>query len=99
VRRLTGLVARAKPGSALERWLIENVQILQIDQVDGRSVVKSTALTPQDWLDVMGSGWIQPATGGDYHFSTEPSRHTARRSRGPTSSPGSRTNPPAGQRP
>jgi predicted ATPase len=62
VRRLRGLVARAKPGSALERWLIENVQILEIDQVDGRSVVTSTALTPQGSLENWPADFMDEAT-------------------------------------
>jgi hypothetical protein len=61
VRRLRGMVARAKPGSVLEQWLLDNVVIVEVEQVNGRSSVKSSRLTregglgeswPADFMDV-----------------------------------------------
>lgn len=64
VRRLRGLVARAGAGSELERWLLENVVILEVEQGDdGRSTVTRTRLTaeggiedhwPADFMDEAG---------------------------------------------
>lgn len=61
VRRLRGLIARAEVGSDLERWLLENVVILEVEQDEhGRSTVQSTRLTrdgrlgerwPADFMD------------------------------------------------
>jgi predicted ATPase len=51
VRRLRGLVARAAPGSDLERWLRENVSIVEVDQDDtGRSHIHASRLTPEGSL-------------------------------------------------
>lgn len=61
VRRLRGLVARAGGGSELERWLLENVVIIEVEQdAQGRSRVHHTRLTatgsleerwPADFMD------------------------------------------------
>ena len=55
VRRLRGMVARAEPGSDLERWLLENVVVVEVEQKDGRrSTVKSSRLTREGGL---GESW------------------------------------------
>ena len=54
VRRLRGMVARAKLGSDLERWLLDNVVVVEVDKVDGRSTVKSSRLTREGGL---GESW------------------------------------------
>lgn len=46
VRRLRGLMARAEPGSELETWLRENVSIIEVEQQDGRSSIRTSRLTP-----------------------------------------------------
>lgn len=61
VRRLRGLVARAGNGSFFERWLLDNVRILSVEQDEsGRSSVSSSRLTaeggvsevwPADFMD------------------------------------------------
>jgi predicted ATPase len=61
VRRLRGLVARAGAGTELERWLLENVVILEVSQDEGgRSSVSSVRLSatgglterwPADFMD------------------------------------------------
>lgn len=61
VRRLRGLVARAGAGSELEKWLLENVVIIEVEQdAQGRSTVHHTRLTatgslaerwPADFMD------------------------------------------------
>lgn len=61
VRRLRGLAARAGSGSELERWLLENVVILTVDQdANGCSSVTTSRLTaeggvaqvwPADFMD------------------------------------------------
>jgi predicted ATPase len=60
VRRLRGLAARAKIGSELESWLLNNVSIVMVEQVDGRSSIQSSHLTkdggvenkwPSDFMD------------------------------------------------
>jgi len=61
VRRLRGLTARAGKGSELERWLLENVMVLSVQQdAQGRSTVTSSRLTaeggvsevwPADFMD------------------------------------------------
>ncbi len=65
VRRLRGLVARAGRGTELERWLLDNVVILGVEQdAQGRSAVTSTRLTaeggvgevwPTDFMDEASS--------------------------------------------
>jgi energy-coupling factor transporter ATP-binding protein EcfA2 len=54
VRRLRGLVARAAAGSELETWLRENVTIVEVEQHDGRSSIRSSRLTPEGSL---GEHW------------------------------------------
>jgi predicted ATPase len=57
VRRLRGLVARAGKGSELERWLLENVVILGVEQDEqGRSTVTTARLTSEG-----GMGDVWPA--------------------------------------
>ncbi|MCK6515558.1 AAA family ATPase [Myxococcota bacterium] len=61
VRRLRGLVARAGAGSELEKWLLENVVIIEVEQdAQGRSTVHHSRLTatgslaerwPADFMD------------------------------------------------
>lgn len=60
VRRLRGLAARAEVGSELESWLLQNVSIVMVDQVDGRSSIQTSHLTkeggvankwPTDFMD------------------------------------------------
>ena len=63
VRRLRGLVARAKPCSALETWLLDNVRVLHVEQQsDGRSFVKSEQLTPQGSLEEWPADFMDEAT-------------------------------------
>lgn len=62
VRRLRGLAARAEPGSVAERWLLANVRVLQITQVDGRSVVQSAKLTSQGNLETWPAEFMDEAT-------------------------------------
>lgn len=51
VRRLRGLVARAEPNSSMERWLLENVVILEVEQDDqGRSHITESKLTREGGL-------------------------------------------------
>lgn len=52
VRRLRGLAARAGRGSELERWLLENVVILSVEQAeDGSSTVTSSRLTAEGGVE------------------------------------------------
>jgi hypothetical protein len=60
VRRLRGLVARTEPGSESERWLLENVNIVEVDQgPDGATRLRQAKLTregsieqwPADFMD------------------------------------------------
>jgi predicted ATPase len=61
VRRLRGLIARAENGSDFEKWLLENVVILSVEQDEnGRSSVSKSYLTkggglgelwPADFMD------------------------------------------------
>lgn len=55
VRRLRGLVARAGAGSALEKWLLDNVLILEVEQDErGWSTVNPSRLTAEGGL---GEHW------------------------------------------
>ncbi len=60
VRRLRGLMARAAPGSYVERWLRENVSVVEVTKgPDGASTLAATALDtaggferwPADFMD------------------------------------------------
>lgn len=74
VRRLRGLAARAKPGSDIEKWLLDNVRVLQIDQQEGKSIVKSATLTPQGSLEDWPADFMDEATDEErtiYHASLD----------------------------
>lgn len=63
VRRLRGLIARTKPGSELETWLLDNVRVLHVEQQpDGQSFVKSEKLTPQGSLEDWPADFMDEAT-------------------------------------
>ncbi|MFS8065122.1 MAG: AAA family ATPase [Byssovorax sp.] len=62
VRRLRGLAARAKPGSQLEAWLLDNVRVVQVEQEDGRSIIKPMTLTPQGGLENWPADFMDEAT-------------------------------------
>lgn len=62
VRRLRGLVARAEPGSAAERWLLDNVRVLLVEQVDGCSVIKVAGLTAQGGFESWPADFMDEAT-------------------------------------
>ena len=60
VRRLRGLAARAGKRTRLERWLLENVAIVTVEQTEGRSTITTSYLTaeggvlerwPTDFMD------------------------------------------------
>ena len=52
VRRLRGLAARAGSGSELERWLLDNVVVLSVEQdKDGSSTVTSSRLTAEGGVE------------------------------------------------
>lgn len=60
VRRLRGMAARAASGSPLERWLLDNVSVVEVTQDDGFSTLASSRLTadgsigqhwPADFMD------------------------------------------------
>lgn len=52
VRRLRGLVARAESGSEFEKWLLENVVILSVEQNEhGQSSVTSSRLTKEGGVE------------------------------------------------
>lgn len=51
VRRLRGMVARARPGSALESWLTSSVSMIEVDQdTAGRSSIVTSRLTARGQL-------------------------------------------------
>jgi hypothetical protein len=74
VRRLRGLVARASAGSALESWLLENIQVLHVEQQGGKSEVKVARLTTHGGLEVWPSDFMDQATAEErsiYHASLD----------------------------
>ncbi|MBK9261713.1 MAG: AAA family ATPase [Polyangiaceae bacterium] len=62
VRRLRGLAARAKPGSDLEKWLLENVNIVKVEQHEGMSTAETVRLTPQGSLEDWPAEFMDEAT-------------------------------------
>ncbi len=62
VRRLRGLAARAKPGSEQEAWLLNHVRVVQVEQEDGRSILKPMTLTPQGGLENWPADFMDEAT-------------------------------------
>jgi predicted ATPase len=64
VRRLRGLVARAGKGSDLEKWLLKNVVILNVEQdLEGISIVTSSHLTRDGGVgDVWPADFMDEAT-------------------------------------
>lgn len=65
VRRLRGLAARAGRGSDLERWLLENVVIVGVEQdAEGRSHLTSSRLTAEGSVaEVWPADFMDEATG------------------------------------
>jgi hypothetical protein len=52
VRRLRGLVARTALGSESERWLLENVNIVEVDQSpEGVTRLRQAQLTREGWIE------------------------------------------------
>jgi hypothetical protein len=62
VRRLRGLVARARPGSILEKWLLANVSIVEVEQADGQSTVHTSRLTRDGSLERWPADFMDEAT-------------------------------------
>lgn len=62
VRRLRGLAARATSGSDLEAWLLTHVRVVQVEQEDGRSLLKTMTLTPQGGLENWPADFMDEAT-------------------------------------
>jgi hypothetical protein len=64
VRRLRGLVARAGKGSDLEKWLLKNDVILNVEQdLEGISIVTSSHLTRDGGVgDVWPADFMDEAT-------------------------------------
>ena len=74
VRRLRGLAARAKRGSELERWLLDNVRILYVEQRNGQSEVQPVQLTPQGGMEQWPTDFMDEATDEErsiYHASLD----------------------------
>jgi hypothetical protein len=60
VRRLRGLIARSEPGSETEKWLLENINIVEVEQTsEGVTYLHQAQLTregsiekwPADFMD------------------------------------------------
>lgn len=62
VRRLRGLAVRAKPGSEMEQWLIQNVSIVKVEQANGTSTAETVRLTPQGSLEDWPAEFMDEAT-------------------------------------
>jgi predicted ATPase len=62
VRRLRGLAVRANPGSDLEKWLLENVSIVKVEQNNGVSTAETVKLTAQGSLEDWPADFMDEAT-------------------------------------
>jgi AAA domain, putative AbiEii toxin, Type IV TA system len=63
VRRLRGLVARSAPGSETERWLLENIGIVEVDQTpEGATVLTSGHLTREGTIERWPADFMDEAT-------------------------------------
>lgn len=63
VRRLRGLVARAPVGSDLERWLRENVSVVEVTRgSDGASTLRATALDERGGFEQWPADFMDAAT-------------------------------------
>lgn len=74
VRRLRGLSARAARDSDLERWILENVRILWVEQRDGKSSVNTSRLTSDGIIEKWPSDFMDEATDEErsiYHAALE----------------------------
>ncbi|HEX5747628.1 MAG TPA: AAA family ATPase [Archangium sp.] len=79
VRRLRGLIARAGAGSELERWLLENIRVLQVEQTGGESEVQVARLTTRGGLEEWPSDFMDEATGEErsiYHAALDKPEET-----------------------
>ena len=66
VRRLRGLLARARTGSELEKWLLENVLILEIEQnKEGHSSIKTNQLTMNEKSSQWPKNFMDEASNED----------------------------------
>jgi predicted ATPase len=62
VRRLRSLVAETPVNGELERWLIENIYIINVEQESGVSAVRSTRLTRDGSIEDWPSDFFDEAT-------------------------------------
>jgi hypothetical protein len=63
IRRLRGLVARSAPDSETERWLLENVGIVEVEQTEaGVAVLRQEKLTREGSIDRWRADFMDEAT-------------------------------------
>jgi predicted ATPase len=65
VRRLRRLAAEAKTGSALEDWLATNVRIVNVTQVDGKTLIEATKIAKTGSLEVWPTEFMDAAVNGE----------------------------------
>lgn len=62
VRRLRRLIARTEPGSESERWLLENVNIVEVDQsAEGVTYLHQATLTREGWIEKWPADFMDEA--------------------------------------
>lgn len=65
VRRLRKLLAQAKPGSDIEKWLSANIRIVSVNQVDGKTSIESGLIKKDGSVEVWPTDFMDAAVNAE----------------------------------
>lgn len=65
VRRLRKLLAQAKPGSDIEKWLSTNIRIVSVNQVEGKTSIESGLIKKDGSVEVWPTDFMDAAVNAE----------------------------------
>ncbi|MFJ2358062.1 AAA family ATPase [Pseudomonas fluorescens] len=65
VRRLRKLLAQAKPGSEIEKWLSTNIRIVSVNQIDGKTSIESGLINRDGSVEVWPTDFMDAAVNAE----------------------------------
>ena len=65
VRRLRKLLAQAKPGSDIEKWLSANIRIVSVNQVGGKTSIESGLIKKDGSVEVWPTDFMDAAVNAE----------------------------------
>ncbi|MEM5432516.1 AAA family ATPase [Cupriavidus oxalaticus] len=65
VRRLRVLIAQASPNSEIETWLSENIRIVSVNQIDGKTSIETTRIHRDGGLEIWPADFMDAAVKGE----------------------------------